>query len=64
MNEWIQLSSFNRTKTTLLDKDRHAADEWSRIAWLTWKLEGIEPADRASRRAFGLANQPGRGVKA
>jgi len=64
MNEWIRLSSFNRTTTTLLDKDRHAADEWSRIDWLRWNLEGIEPADRPRRRAFGLVNRPDRGVKA
>ena len=64
MDEWIQLSRVNRVATTLFSKDRHAADEWGRMAWLKWKLEGIEPEDLASRRAPGLAKQLGRGVKA
>lgn len=64
MGEWIQLSRVNRVATTLFSRDRHAADEWGRLAWMKWKLEGIEPEDLASRRAPGLAKRLGRGVKA
>ena len=63
MNEWIQLSRVNRVATTLFSRDRHAADEWGRLAWMKWTLEGIEPEDLAARRAPGLAKRLGRGVK-
>lgn len=63
MQEWIQLSRVNRVATTLFGKDRRAADEWGRMAWMKWTLEGIEPEDLAVRRAPGLAKRLGRGAK-
>lgn len=64
MGEWIQLSRVNRVTTTLFGRDRDAANEWGRLTWMKWKLEGIEPEDLAARRAPGLAKRLGRGVKA
>ena len=64
MQEWVQLSRVNRVATILFGKDRRAADEWGRMAWMKWTLEGIEPEDLAPRRAPGLAKRLGRGVKA
>ena len=63
MGEWIQLSRVNRVATTLFSRDRHAADEWGRLAWMKWKLAGIEPEDLAARRAPGLAKRLGRGAR-
>ena len=64
MDEWIQLSRVNRVACNLFSNDRQAADEWGRLAWMKWKLEGIEPEDLAPRRAPGLARRLGRAVKA
>ena len=61
MDGWIQLSRVNRVACTLFSNDRQAADEWGRLAWTRWKLEGIEPEDLAVRRAPGLAKRLGRG---
>ena len=64
MDEWIELSRVNRVACTLFGKDRRAADEWGRMAWIKWKMEGIEPEDLACRRAPGLAKRLGRAPKA
>lgn len=63
MDEWIQLSRVNRVATTLFRKDRRAADTWGQMAWVKWKLEGIEPEDLACARDPGLAKRLGRGVR-
>jgi hypothetical protein len=64
MSEWIVLSRINRVACTLFSNDRQAADEWGRMAWMKWKLEGVEPEDLACVRAPGLAKRLGRGVRA
>ena len=63
LDEWIRLSRVNRVACTLFGRDRRAADEWGRHAWITWQLEGIEPEDLACRRAPGLAKRLGGATK-
>ena len=63
MAEWIVVSRCNRVATTLVSRDRRAADEWARHAYAIWQVEGIEPEDLCVRRAPGLAKRLGRAVK-
>lgn len=62
MDEWLILSRCNRVAKALFSRDRKAADEWGKYAYVTWQIEGVVPEDLAVKRAPGLAKHLGRAV--
>ena len=51
MDEWIVLSRCNRVAEQLFSRDRRAADEFARLAYQRWMLEGVTPEQLRDRRA-------------
>ena len=56
MDEWIVLSRCNRVAEQLFSKDRRSADEFARLAYQRWAIEGIPPEELSDRRAPGLSD--------
>lgn len=57
IDEWIVLSRCNLVAKQLFSKDRHAADEFARLAYQRWTVEGIPPEELRDRRAPGMSDQ-------
>ena len=57
MDEWIVLSRCNRVAEQLFTKDRSAADEFARLAYQRWTIEGIPPEELRDRRAPNLSDK-------
>ena len=57
MDEWLVLSRCNRVAEQLFSRDRHAADEFARLAYQHWMLKGIPPEELRDRRAPGMSDQ-------
>ena len=57
MDEWVILSRCNQVGEQLFSKDRQSADEFARLAYQRWTLEGILPDQLRDRRAPGMSNQ-------
>ena len=57
MDEWIVLSRCNRVAEQLFSRDRRAADEFARLAYQRWMLEGVTPEQLRDRRAPGMSDQ-------
>ena len=57
MDEWVVLSRCNRVAEQLFSRDRHAADEFARLAYQCWMLEGVTPEQLRDRRAPGMSDQ-------
>ena len=57
MDEWIVLSRCNRAAEQLFSRDRRAADEFARLAYELWTIEGIPPEELRDRRAPGLSDR-------
>ena len=55
MDEWIILSRCNRVGEELFSRDRQSADEFARLAYQYWTLEGITPEQLRDRRAPGMS---------
>ena len=51
MHEWIVLSRCNRVAEQLFNKDRQSVDEFERLAYQRWMLEGISQEELRDRRA-------------
>ena len=57
MDEWIVLSRCNRVAEQLFSRDRQSADEFARLAYERWTIEGITPEELRDRRAPGMSDQ-------
>ncbi|WP_186494665.1 hypothetical protein [Synechococcus sp. A15-62] len=57
IDEWIVLSRCNRVAEQLFSRDQHAADEFGRLAYQRWILEGITPEQLRDRRAPGMSDR-------
>ena len=51
MDEWIILSRCNRVGEELFSTDRQSADEFARLAYQRWTLDGITPEQLRDCRA-------------
>ena len=56
-DEWLTLSRCNRVACQLFSRDRDAADEFARMAYSKWALEGIPPEKLRDRRAPRLSDR-------
>jgi len=55
MDEWIILSLCNQARKELFSTDRQSADEFARLAYQRWTLEGITPEQLRDCRALGMS---------
>ena len=55
MDERIILSRCNRLGEELFSRDRQSADEFARLAYQHWILEGISPVQLRPRSAPGMS---------
>ena len=57
MDNWLVMSRCNRVAEQLFSKDRRAADEFARLAYERWTIEGIPPEELRDRRAPGMSDR-------
>ena len=57
MDNWLVMSRCNRVAEQLFSKDRRAADEFARLAYERWTIEGIPPEELRNRRAPNLSDK-------
>ena len=57
MDVWIVLSRCSRVAEQLFSRDRRAADEFARLAYERWTIEGIPPEELRDRGAPGISER-------
>ena len=54
MDDWIVMSRCNRVAKQLFSRNKRDADEFARLAYQHWMIDGIYPEELRDRRAPNL----------
>ena len=57
MDDWIVMSRCNRVAKQLFSRNERDADEFSRLAYERWIIDGIAPEELRDRRAPSLSDK-------
>ena len=55
MDDWIVMSRCNRVAKQLFSRNKRDADEFARLAYQHWTIDGIYPEELRDRRAPNLS---------
>ena len=55
MDDWIVMSRCNRVAKQLFSRNKRDADEFARLAYQHWMIDGIYPEELRDRRAPSLS---------
>ena len=57
MDDWIVMSRCNRVAKQLFSRNKRDADEFARLAYERWIIDGIAPEELRDRRAPSLSDK-------
>jgi hypothetical protein len=57
MDDWIVMSRCNRVAKQLFSRNKRDADEFARLAYQNWIIDGIYPEELRDRRAPSLSDK-------
>ena len=57
MDEWLVMSRCNRVAKQLFSRNKRDADEFARLEYQNWIIDGIYPEELRDRRAPSLSDK-------
>ena len=57
MDDWIVIACCNRVAKQLFSRNKRDADEFARLAYERWIIDGIAPEELRDRRAPSLSDK-------
>ena len=57
MDDWLVMSRCNRVAKQLFSRNKRDADEFARLAYERWIIDGIAPEELRDRRAPSLSDK-------